>query len=291
MRFLCIALVSLGSLIMLYSIVKFYNALAELKKQMNEDRLFGEKIYAACFVMMLFFLIGYIVNLVAYFVGDEIAPSSLLIALIFFFGAVFVNAMITMIRRMFTSITDRERLTRARDLAEQGSRMKGAFLSNMSHEMRTPMNAIIGMAAIGKSSKDMDRRDYCFGVIEDASKHLLGIINDVLDMSKIESNKLELSLEVFDLRRMIAVITELITPQAEARHQQFSISVDDNAPTLIKADEQRLRQVIANLLGNAVKFTPEHGDISLSVKTLSTEADIACIRFEVTDTGIGMTQD
>ena len=154
---------------------------------MNERRLFGDKIYAACFVMMLFFLVGYIMYILISLTEKELAPNSLLIALIFFFGAIFVNAMITMVRRMFTSITDRGKLLRAKEIAEQGSRMKGEFLSRMSHEMRTPMNAIIGMTTIGKKADDINRKDYCLGKIEEASNHLLGVINDVLDISKIES--------------------------------------------------------------------------------------------------------
>ena len=289
MRPFCIALVSLGALVMLYSIIKFYHALSELKKQMNDYRLFGEKIYLACFVMMIFFLVGYVIFLIAILDGAEAAANTLLIALIFFFGAIFVNSMITMLRRMFTSVTDRERLLREKEIAENGSRMKGEFLSRMSHEMRTPMNAIIGMTSIGKNAADPARKDYCFGVVEDASKHLLGVINDVLDMSKIEASKLELSPIIFNFRKMIETVVVLITPQTETKHQHMQISVDEAIPVSICTDEQRLRQVIVNLLSNAVKFTPETGDISLFVRVLAKEADHIHLQFEVLDTGIGMS--
>ena len=290
MRYFCIALVSLGALIMLYSIAKFYIALSKLKEQMNERRLFGEKIYAACFIMMLFFLIGYIMYLILFLTEKNPTANSLLIALIFFFGAIFVNAMITMVRRMFTSITDREKLSREKEIAEQGSRMKGEFLSRMSHEMRTPMNAIIGMTSIGKKAEDLSRKDYCLGKIEEASKHLLGVINDVLDMSKIESSKLELTIDWFNIRRMGAVITTLVTPQTKSKNQQLHIAIDENVPTNIKTDEQRLRQVITNLLSNAVKFTPDFGTVSLFVRVISKEKDSVILQFEVTDTGIGMSE-
>ena len=291
MRYVCIALVSLGTLTMLYSIVKFYHALSELKKQMNEYRLFGERIYLACFVMMLFFFIGYMIFLFAIFGESEIATNTLLIALIFFFGAIFVNAMIVMLRRMFNSITDRERLLREKEIAENGSRMMGEFLSRMSHEMRTPMNAIIGMTGIGKNTNDLERKDYCFGVVENASKHLLGVINDVLDMSKIEASKLELSPIVFSFHKMIDTLVSLITPQTEAKHQQMQVFIDEAVPFSICADEQRLRQVMVNLLGNAVKFTPEAGTVSLFVRVLERTADTVCIQFEVRDTGIGMSPE
>ena len=291
MRLLCIALVSLGALIMLYSIVKFGQALSRLRRQMNERRLFGERIYAACFIMMLFFLVGYVAYVVVYLGAEEVAAHSLLIALIFFFGAVFVYAMITMMQRMFTSITDRERLLREKEIAENGSRMKGEFLSRMSHEMRTPMNAIIGMTAIGKSTSDIHRKDYCFGIVADASKHLLGVINDVLDMSKIEASKLQLSPEDFNLRKTIDTVTSLITPQVEAKGQQLCVSIDEGVPLTIHADEQRLRQVIVNLLSNAVKFTPDAGAVSLMIGVLAKENALVRLRFEVKDTGIGMSAE
>ena len=291
MRLFCIALVSVGALIMLYSIGKFYIALSKLKEQMNERRLFGEKIYAACFVMMLFFLVGYIMYILLSLTENEPAPNSLLIALIFFFGAIFVNAMITMVRRMFTSITDRGKLLRAKEVAEQGSRMKGEFLSRMSHEMRTPMNAIIGMTTVGKKADDINRKDYCLGKIEEASNHLLGVINDVLDISKIESSKLELVMDMFNLRNMIEVIITLITPQIKSKDQHLHIAIAEDVPTGIKTDEQRLRQVITNLMSNAVKFTPDLGTVSLFVRVISKESDSITLRFEVTDTGIGMSEE
>ena len=291
MRTLCLVLVSLGSLVMLYSIVKFYGALSELKKQMNDHRLFGEKIYLACFVMMLFFLVGYVIFLFAIRNETETAANTLLIALIFFFGAVFVYSMISMLRRMFTTVTDRERLLREKDIAENASRMKGEFLSRMSHEMRTPMNAIIGMTSIGKNADDPARKDYCFGAVEDASKHLLGVINDVLDMSKIEASKLELSPVVFDFKKMVNTVVTLIAPQTEAKKQHLHIALDDAIPATIKADEQRLRQVVVNLLGNAVKFTPEAGSVSLFIRVLARKADTLSLQFEVRDTGIGMSPD
>ena len=291
MRFFCITLVSLGALLLLYGIIKFLGALSQLKKQMNERRLFGGKIYAACFVMMLFFFIGYVVYIVINLGEMEVTLGSFLIALIYFFGAIFVNAMIIMMQRMFTSITDEERMRHEKELAENGSRMKGEFLSRMSHEMRTPMNAIIGMTNIGKNANEIGRKDYCFGVIWDASKHLLGVINDVLDMSKIEASKLELSPEIFDFRKMMETVTELITPQTDAKNQQMLVSIDKIMPVAIKSDEQRLRQVIVNLLGNAVKFTPESGLIMLSVSVLSKDDNTVHAQFEVKDTGIGMSEE
>ena len=291
MLLLCVTLVSLGAMVMLYSIIRFYNALVELKKQMHERRLFGEKIYAACFVMMLFFLVGYLLFAFVTLREATADANSLLIALVFFFGAVFVYAMISMIRRMFTSVTDRERLSREKEVAENASRMKGEFLSRMSHEMRTPMNAIVGMTYIGKNATDIKRKDYCLHVVEDASKHLLGVINDVLDISKIEANKLELSPQMFSVQRMLNTLSAIVIPQTDAKQQKLQIVVDDNVPVAICADEQRLRQVIVNLIGNAIKFTPESGTVSLFIRMLSKKNRTARLQFAVTDTGIGMSEE
>ena len=185
MQVLCISLIALGAGIMLLSIFKFYQGLIDLKVQMKSAHLFGDWIYAACFVMMLFFLVGYVINIAVSFFKDLLTMQDLLIACIFFFGAIFVFAMIAMMRRMFVTITENAWLTGAKETAEQGSRAKSIFLANMSHELRTPMNAIIGMTTIGLAGLDLERKDYSLKKIDDASKHLLGVINDILDVSKI----------------------------------------------------------------------------------------------------------
>ena len=168
---------------------------------------------------------------------------------------------------------------------------KGAFLSNMSHEIRTPLNAIIGMTAIGKISDDVDAIRYTLEKIEDASTHLLGIVNDVLDMSKIDSGKFELSLEAFDFERMIQRVVNVISYKAEEKAQAFTVDIDKRIPAVLIGDDQRLAQVITNLVGNAIKFTPEGGAIALRANLLE-ETDAACIiQVEVTDNGIGISQE
>ncbi|MDR0441957.1 MAG: response regulator [Treponema sp.] len=290
MQILCILLVALGAGTMLYSIVKYYHSLIELKKQTDSKSLFGEWIYAACFIMMLFFLAGYAVNIIIYSSRPVISTQDLLIAVIFFFGAVFVFAMVTMLRRMFTVIREKK-------LAEYESRQKTDFLSRMSHEIRTPMNAIIGMTNIGKTAQEKERKDYCLDKIESASTHLLGIINNVLDMSKIEANKLELSYTNFSIENMLERVSGIVSHKIEEKKQHFTLSVNGNVPGAIKSDEQRLCQVIINLLGNAVKFTPGGGEISLFVRNLEEKdekgnKDSQCtLQFEIKDTGIGITEE
>ena len=463
MRTICVFFTSLGACIMLYGTAKYYKFLAALKSQIKMQKLFGNWIYTVCFVMMLFFLIGYVVNLVIYAFHKTISTHDLLIAFIFLFGAVFVLAMVTTIYHMFTSITDNaelksrleqqelvsaiyqsftttedpnelinkalkmsgefmkvnhaflaqyreeseileclyewfdekatpfmggkdkwtltpdmqyfsdltnkgyaaisdyrilkhlnfkpisnsnmraslnipiyafgkfwgvlgfivyetfydwnesninlgkliagvfsgaisrniadEELIKAKKMAEQGSMAKSEFLSRMSHEIRTPMNTIIGMTNIGKNSQDIEHKNYCFGKIESASTHLLGIINDVLDISKFEANKLVLSFEDFSLEKMLERVVNVISHQMEEKKQFFILSIGKDVPETIKSDEQRLSQVITNLLSNAVKFTPDHCKISIFVRKLKEENGSCVLQFEVKDTGIGISQE
>jgi PAS domain S-box-containing protein len=184
-----------------------------------------------------------------------------------------------------------EKLEAALEQATVASRAKSNFLSNMSHEIRTPMNAIIGMTVIGKSSEDMGRKDYAFSKIEEASKHLLGVINDVLDISKIEADKLELSPVEFEFDRMLHKVISIINFRVNEKKQKFSIRVDRNIPRFVVGDDQRLAQVIMNLLSNAVKFTPESGAISLDVSVTGENNGLCDLRIEVADTGIGMSPE
>ncbi|MDR1481891.1 MAG: GAF domain-containing protein, partial [Synergistaceae bacterium] len=177
-------------------------------------------------------------------------------------------------------LMDRER-SKALEQAVQASRAKGEFLSNMSHEMRTPMNAIIGMTTVGLSATDIGRKDHCLQRVSDASAHLLGIINDVLDISKIEANKLELSYVSFNFRKMIGKAVDVIDFRVDERRQKLQVDIDDAIPDYIITDDQRLTQVMTNLLSNAVKFTPEEGTIGLSAHMLESSGDLFTVQMEV----------
>ena len=175
--------------------------------------------------------------------------------------------------------------------AQAASRAKSDFLANMSHEIRTPMNAIIGMTAIGKNTSENERKDYCLRKIEDASKHLLGVINDILDMSKIEANKFELSLRKFDFNALIEQVTGVINFRIDEKAQKLSVLVDGAMPRYLYGDDQRLAQVITNLLGNAVKFTPEDGEIKLEAAFEGDEGGVCSLKISVADTGIGISPE
>jgi signal transduction histidine kinase/ActR/RegA family two-component response regulator len=184
-----------------------------------------------------------------------------------------------------------DKLKKAAHAANAASKAKGQFLSNMSHEIRTPLNAIIGMASIGTTSDDIDRKDDCFKKINDASKHLMGVINDILDISKIEAGKFELSLTAFDFKKMIDRVSLVNKFRIEERQQTLTIELDESIPPSLMADEQRLAQVITNLLGNSIKFTPETGAIKLDAKLVDKVENVCTIQFAVTDTGIGISQE
>jgi len=175
--------------------------------------------------------------------------------------------------------------------AVEASKAKGEFLSNMSHEMRTPMNAIIGMTTIGKNAKDIERKDYALNKISDASTHLLGVINDVLDMSKIEANMLELSPIEFNFEKMLQKVVTVVNFRIEEKQQKLAIHIDKKIPNILIADDQRLAQVITNLMGNAVKFTPEKGSITLDTRYVREENSLYTIQISVTDTGIGISPE
>ncbi|MDR1874294.1 MAG: response regulator [Synergistaceae bacterium] len=182
-------------------------------------------------------------------------------------------------------------LSALKETAEAASRSKSDFLSNMSHEMRTPMNAIIGMTAIGKSVAAIERKDYAFEKIENASTHLLGVINDILDMSKIEANRLELSFTEFEFEKMLQKVVNVINFRVEEKHQNFTVYIGRDIPRVLVGDDQRLAQVITNLLSNAVKFTPEYGNISLDTHFLAEEDGLCTVQIEVTDSGIGISEE
>jgi CheY-like chemotaxis protein/two-component sensor histidine kinase len=161
----------------------------------------------------------------------------------------------------------------------------------MSHEMRTPMNAIIGMTKIAEKTDDVSRLKYCLSTINTSSVHLLGIINDVLDMSKIEAGKFELENIPMNIEKMLMKVCNIISDNIEKKNQKLNMTLAKDLNLDYIADDLRLSQVITNLLSNAVKFTPENGKITLVVEKTGTKENVNTLRFSVTDTGIGMTKE
>ena len=209
--------------------------------------------------------------------------------------AVILLALIAMFLRYF--ILNRaqvKELEEARQEAEIASKSKGEFLSNMSHDIRTPMNAIVGMTAIATAHMDDPQQvQNCLKKITMSSRHLLGLINDVLDMSKIESGRMTLNEEFVSLREVMESIVSIVQPQVKAKHQKFNISIFNILSENVHCDSVRLNQVLLNLLSNAIKFTPENGSIEVSLHEEESPRgeEYVRIRIQVKDNGIGMSEE
>jgi signal transduction histidine kinase/CheY-like chemotaxis protein len=182
-----------------------------------------------------------------------------------------------------------ENLIKAREEATSSAKSKSRFLANMSHEMRTPLNAVIGMATIAKnSSGDLKRVMDCIDKIDRASHHLLSLINNVLDMSKIDAKKFSLERRRYSMREMLDDIYNINIGKAEDKSVNLVFEIAPGAPDIVMGDRLRLSQVISNLLSNSVKFTPAAGTVRLSVKPVDSDAKSPAIEIAVEDNGIGI---
>lgn len=183
---------------------------------------------------------------------------------------------------------------RAQQEAEHANSAKQDFLSSMSHDIRTPMNAIIGMTSIAMANThNQEQVQECLHKIELSSNHLLGLINDVLDMSKIESGKMTLNIAPISLREVMDSIVNIVQPQVRAKNLQFDTDVHDILAENVRCDSVRLNQVLINLLGNSVKFTQDNGSVRVSLYQEALPEDTSLVRthFLVSDTGIGMSRE
>lgn len=186
-----------------------------------------------------------------------------------------------------TRIGHEQSLNAALRLAEAGNRAKGEFLANISHEVRTPLNGIIGLSAIARSPQIRPaRRDELLGLVHDSANNLLGLLNDILDLSRIEAGRLELQMADFDVRQLMQSLHDAHAPLAEERGLLMLSHCELPDPALVRGDAGRLRQILANLIGNALKFTP-NGHIRVSCRALGGER----LRFEVEDSGVGISPE
>lgn len=176
--------------------------------------------------------------------------------------------------------------------AENANSAKKEFLSRMSHEIRTPLNAIIGMSTIaGSSIDDKSKIENCISNIDISSKHLLCLVNDILDMSKIDSGKLNIAHEIFNISEFMKSITSIIYPQAVEKEQIFDVTIVGLTEEILIGDALRLNQILINLLSNSIKFTPIGGKIKLELKQVSKDNKYVQINFTVKDNGIGMSEE
>ena len=190
-------------------------------------------------------------------------------------------------------IESHKALKEAYRAAENASRAKTEFLSNMSHDIRTPMNAIVGLTAIaGANIENQDRVIECLGKITKSSRHLLGLINEVLDMARIESGRMSLAEEDFSLPELVDNLLTLTKPAIDEHHHQFEVHVEHIEHEAVCGDSLRIQQVFVNLMSNAVKYTPDGGNITFTIKEKPNGfSELGCYEFSIEDNGIGMTPE
>ena len=210
--------------------------------------------------------------------------------------ALFILAGVMVIFLLYYRLSQQQmqELDKARREATKANKAKSEFLSSMSHDIRTPMNGIVGMTTIAIANIDnTERVKDCLDKITLSSKHLLGLINDVLDMSKIESGKLTLNMSQISLRETMDSIVNIVQPQVKSRQQHFDISIQNILTEEVHCDSVRLNQVLINLLSNALKFTPEGGSIKVFLEQEESPVGDDHVRchFRVKDNGIGMTKE
>ena len=177
--------------------------------------------------------------------------------------------------------------------AENASRAKTEFLSNMSHDIRTPMNAIVGLTAIaGANIESQDRVIECLGKITKSSRHLLGLINEVLDMARIESGRMSLAEEDFSLPELVDNLLTLTKPAIDEHKHQLEVKVEHIEHEAVCGDSLRIQQIFVNLMSNAVKYTPDGGNITLTIEEKPNGfSELGCYEFSIEDNGIGMTPE
>ncbi len=185
-----------------------------------------------------------------------------------------------------------EALSVALHAAEEASKAKTVFLSNMSHEIRTPMNAIIGLDSIALNDPELsDSTRSHLEKIGDSANHLLNLINDILDMSRIESGKMTLKKEEFSFRKLLEAINTMFSVQCEEKKQHYQCRLSGHLDDYYIGDGMKLRQILINILGNAVKFTPEGGSVTLEIGEINRFEEKSTLQFKISDTGIGMSPE
>jgi signal transduction histidine kinase/CheY-like chemotaxis protein/HPt (histidine-containing phosphotransfer) domain-containing protein len=222
--------------------------------------------------------------------GDELKRKILFsagvgAAVAFLFALLFVNLYIGPIIKVTEDAFSKLEKTTAKAL--EAARLKSEFLANMSHEIRTPMNGVLGMIELLARTALDDKQKRYLGTLQTSAGGLMSVLNDILDFSKIEAGKMELREENCRVRALVDEVTDLFAARAELRGVRIEANVEADVPSHVEADTERVRQVLSNLIGNAVKFT-ESGTIAVRVSVEDTKAQMLQLRFEVKDTGIGI---
>ncbi len=254
----------------------------------NRRHLYGTNLSISDWYLLLFMPYGQIDETVT-----TLGNSWTAVAVV---GSVTILAALVVVFAFYLNLTRKHmrELEAARSAAENANKAKSEFLSNMSHDIRTPMNGIVGMTAIANANiNNPEQVKNCLNKIDLSSRHLLGLINDILDMSKIESGKLTLHSDRMSLRENIQSVAGIVQPQISAKKQSFNVYIYNIINEYIYCDGVRFNQVLLNLLGNAVKFTHENGNISIVCYEEPSQkgSGFVKVHLRVKDNGIGMTKE
>ena len=282
MNIIIYGMVYLGSILMVYNIYGFVHFARYVKgreKWGKESRILYIPI-----VLLVLFLIGYLL------VGIFGKPD-LIIAGILFGGSIFVFVIYRLLMDITERIIQNEKMEGELKAAEESSRIKSSLLAGISHEMRTPMNVILGITGIALQNPELapETRNQ-FQKIEQSGKHLLGLINDTLDLQQMNSGELKVKEEPFSLNEMLSQVNAIAGTQCEEKGLSFKTEISGTGDAYI-GDAMLLKQVLMSLLDNAVKFTDVPGSVGLSAEKYSDDGTTAEIRFTVSDTGIGMSPE
>lgn len=282
MNILIYGMIYAGSALMAYNIYRYICFSRDIRKHGNWDQ--EQRLLHLPIWLLIMFFAGYL------FVGFFGKPD-IIMAGILFGGSIFVFLMLIFMRRTFNRIQENEQLEMRLSAAEEASKAKTFFMSNMSHDIRTPLNAIIGYTTLANREEvTYDEKSGYIDKIEMASRQLLEIVNDVLDMSRIESGKLTLEPARVNLESCVQEVSDLVRTQLEAKAIKLSVSCDVTHKWVM-CDKVMMDRALMNLLCNAGKFTPENGSVSMSLTELAGDDEIGSYEIRIKDTGIGMSEE
>ena len=283
LRILIYGMILLGAALMIRNIIRYARFARNVRKKGDWEK--ERTILYVPLVLLIGFFFGYVT--VGLF-GDP----DWVIGGILFFGSVFVAIVVEMLQRVTDRIQANGQLEARLLAAEESNQAKISFMSNMSHEIRTPMNAIIGIDSVALRDPDLPphAREQ-FEKIDASARHLLELINDILDMSRIDSGRMELCPEVFSAAELLDQVCAMIRSQCDEKGLDFIARSEIGAEERFIGDAMKLRQVLINILGNAVKFTPVPGSVTFTAEKSAVYDDRQTLRFTIRDTGIGMGKD
>ena len=283
LSYLIYGMVFLGAALMVCNIYGFIRFARSIRSQTAFQTRTG--ILYIPIALLVMFLLGYLV--VGFFGKPDLVMSGIL-----FGGSIFVFIMYLMLNGITKRILENEQLEAKLMAAEESSRAKTSFLSNMSHEIRTPMNAIIGLDNIALRNPNLQPQTReQLEKIGASAKHMLGLINDILDMSRIESGRMALKNEEFSFREFLDQINIIINGQCQDKGLHYECSIVGHVADYYYGDDMKLKQVLINILGNSVKFTDPPGSVTLTVRQTADFEGMCTLCFEMKDTGIGMGKE